>query len=172
MTTKFITGHAPAVNKLREDVGSGNYRCYDIDTFMESPIPECYPSGYLAKCSHVTVAVSGDPRAGREWMVICPFRVDTSGTAGAKVYDIDPFVVTFDPVTQAQSPSGCVAYHQAFIKRTSSISGISGFEILTKPETVTALREQLVTGQATLEYVPEPVSFALHHMTGIFTKLL
>jgi hypothetical protein len=167
--TKFITGHAAAVIKLREDVGSGNFRCYDIDSFMESPIPECYPSGYLAKCSHVTVAVSGDPQAGREWMVICPFRVDTSGTGGAKVYDIDPFVVTLDPITQAPTPSGCIAYHQDFTKRTSSISG---FESLTKPETVTALRRQLVTGKATLEYVPEPVSYALNHMTGIFTKLL
>ena len=87
---------------------------------------------------------------------------------GSKVYDIDPFVVTLDASTSEASATGCIAYHQDFTMRTSQICG---YKHLTKQQTVTALRMQLVTGRAPLQQAPDAVANALNHMTGIFGKM-
>ena len=116
------------------------------------------------------MAVSGDAPNQRDWLVICPFRVDeTAGASGAKVYDIDPFVATLDADSGLPAATGIVAYHQKFEGRTSAVSG---HDHLSKAATVIALRQQLVTGSSPLSSAPEPVLNALHHMAQIFVRAL
>ena len=169
MKLKFVTGHQEAVSNLYTDVGSNSVVCYDVPNFSTSSLASFSPPEYLAKCVSVSVAVSGDASHGREWMVICPFRVDQTGAHGDKVYDIDPFVATLDPDSGTPSLTGIVAYHQSFGGRTE---GISGYQHLTKEATVSALRQQLVTGAAPVSAAPPSVLNALQHMAGLFVREL
>lgn len=169
MNLKYITDHQEAVVNLYADVGSNSVVCYDVANFSGSSLASFYPPEYLAKCVSVSVAVSGDANQGRDWMVICPFRVDQSGTQGAKVYDIDPFIVTLDPDSGTPSLTGIVAYHQSFEGRTESVSG---YQHLSKEATVAALRGQLITGAAPISAAPPPVINALQHMAGLFVREL
>jgi hypothetical protein len=165
---KLITDHKDAVANLFADVGKNNVVCYDVEEFPASGFSSFYPKPYLDKCSCVTVATSGDAH-NHDWMVVLPFRIDESGRAGPKVYDIDPFVVTFDSDTGSPAATGIVAYHQSFESRTSPISG---YDHLTKPQTVTALRQQLTTGYYPISDAVPPVAEALHHMADLFRKTL
>ena len=163
---KFITGHEEAVKNLFADVGKNNVLCYDIPKFESYGLSGFYPKSYLDKCTNVTIATSGDEH-GRDWMVIAPYRVDDSGTAGQKVHDLDPFVVTFDANSGSPAATGIVGYHQNFDNRTSAISG---YKQLTKAQTVAALRNQINTGSYPLTGAAAEVQKALHHMANLFEK--
>ena len=165
MPLKFITGHEEALTNLFENVQANSVVCYDVSNFPVSSLSAFYPPSYLAKCISVTVAVSGDNTNQRDWMVICPFRIDQTGRQRDKVYDIDPFVVTLDQNSGTPSLTGIVAYHQDFDQRTSPVSG---FQHVSREATVAALRLQMVTGAAPIATAPAPVLNALQHMAKMF----
>jgi len=169
MPVKYVTGHQEAVTNLYTDIELNAVVCYDGPDFPASSLAAFYPPAYLAKCVTATVAVSGDATNQRDWMVLCPFRVDESGAPGAKVYDIDPFVVTLDADTGLPAPTGIVAYHQKFEGRTSAVTGHGEWS---KAATVTALRQQLVTGVSPLPVAPAAVLNALQHMSQVFVNAL
>jgi hypothetical protein len=169
MSLKFITGHQIALTNLYNDVGANSVVYYDVPNFPVSSLSSFYTPDYLAKCTSVTVAVSGDEKNQRDWMIICPFRLDESGTKGDKVYDIDPFVVTLDQDTGSPSLTGIVAYHQKFNGRPSPISG---YQSLSREATVAALRQQVVTGSSPISAAPPPVLNALRHMVDVFRNNL
>lgn len=165
---KFITDHKDAVTNLFADVGKNSVLCYDLEKFPASGFATFYPKPYLDKCQSVTVATSGDAH-NRDWMVVLPFRVDDPGKAGQKAYDIDPFVITFDADTGVPAATGIVAYHQSFEGRTTPISG---YDHLTKPQTVAVLRQHLNTGHYPISGAAPAVAGALHHMADLFRKTL
>ena len=169
MSLKFVTGHQEAITNLYTDVGLNAVVCYDVANFPVSSLAAFYPPEYLAKCASVTVAVSGDAQNQRDWMVICPFRVDQTGAQRDKVYDVDPFVVTLDQDSGVPSLTGIVAYHSHFAERTSPVSG---YQHLTKEATVTALRQQLMSGSKPIAMAPPPVLNALQHMARVFVDTL
>lgn len=169
MSLKFVTGHAQALTNLFTDVGTDSVICYDVNNFPVSSLSAFYPPAYLNKCTSVTVATSGDNTRQRDWMVICPFRVDETGRHGAKVYDVDPFVVTLDQDSGRPAETGIVAYHQDFPARTSPISG---YQHLSQQATVATLRQQLITGSAPVADAPPQVLHALQHMVQVFQSEL
>jgi len=71
MPFKIITDHQLAAERFIEDVGSNNVRYFDIPEFTSDVIPSVYPASYLAKCTSVTIAVSGSVGEGVDWMVVC-----------------------------------------------------------------------------------------------------
>ena len=169
MPLKFVTDHQEAITNLYTDVGLDAVVCYDLPHFPTGSLAAFYPADYLAKCVSVTVAISGDAHNDRDWMVICPYRIDETGARHDKVYDLDPFVVTLDSDTGLPSATGIVAYHCKFDDRSSPVSG---YQHLTKEGTVTALRQHVVTGAKPLTAVPAPVLRALQHMSRVFVDKL
>ncbi len=169
MPLKFVTGHQEAVTNLYTDVGMDAVVCYDIPHFPTGSLAGFYPAEYLAKCVSVIVAISGDAHNERDWLVICPYRVDQTGAQRDKVYDVDPFVVTLDSDTGLPAATGIVAYHAKFENRTSPVSG---YQHLTKEGTVAALRQQVVTGSKPLAAAPASVLNALQHMSRVFVDKL
>ncbi len=122
------------------------------------------PIRYLEKCSHVIVATSGSVNEGRDWMAICPIRVD----AKAGAYDIDPAIVVFDSASLEPGPSGLVGYHQSYAGRTEPISGAYDWHDFSG--TVEELRTQVTTGVAPLGEAPSRVLNSLHHMADIIRR--
>ena len=72
---KLIADHQAAAERFISEVGSNAVRYYDINSFQSDIVPSVYPASYLAKCTSMTVAVSGT-LSGLDWMVFCPHRVD------------------------------------------------------------------------------------------------
>ena len=149
-----------AAAKLWADIGSNNVKVYDIQDYQQKATAEVHPSKLLNKCTHVEVACSGDVSAGRDWMLIAPYRVDTDKN-NEKCYDIDPTLFVLDTDTGTPHKSGVAAYHQDFTYRTSAIQG---FEQSTLPQTVQSLRESLTTGVHPLESGSPQVLNALQFM--------
>lgn len=139
---KFVTGHAAALKNLYDDIGRSNYVCYDIPSLPASRLSEFFPRHYLDKCSSITIAISGGAN-NQDWLGMIPFRVDAQKN-GAKVYDQDPFIISFDADNGKPAETGILAYHQNYDGRTSPISG---YDTISKPETVAALRQQVTTGK-------------------------
>ena len=151
-----------ALGKLIEDVPAGNVRTYDVSSFPSGI--EVFPEGYLEKCSHVTVATSGSVTEGRDWMVVCPARVD----AKAGAYDIDPAIIVLDSTSLEPGPSGLVGYHQNYDGRTEAITG--AYDWQDHQGTVADLRTQITTGVAPLAEAPPEVLNSLHHMAEIIRR--
>lgn len=160
---KFVTGYSQALTSLYADVGKGNCICYDIDTFPGSGLSGFYPPTYLSKCSSVSVAISGDANQ-RDWLAVVPFRVDAA-KSGKKFYDQDPFIISFDADSGTPAETGIVAYHQDYSGRTTPISG---YDHLSKPETIAALRLELTTGKYPVSEAAPEVITALQHMATVF----
>ena len=164
---KLVTCHTPAVENLFLSVGGNNFCCYDVPNFPISSLSTFYTPEYLSKCSHFTVAISGEAKAGKDWLLVCPHRIDNSGKFNAKVADLDPFIAVLDSASWKVYPTGIVRYHSNFDERTSLIEG---YESLSKAETVATLRQELVTGLAPLAEAPNNVLNALQFMVTDFKK--
>jgi len=144
-----------AIEKLIDDVPAGNVRTYDVSSFPSGL--DVFPDAYREKCSHFHVATSGAPD-GRDWMVICPSRIDPKAAST----DIDPAIVVLDSSSRGAGPSGLVGYHQDYAGRTLPITG--AYDWQDHSGTVERLREQITTGTAPLEAAPPEVLSSLHHM--------
>ncbi len=136
-----------AASKLWADVGSNNVKVYDIPDYQQRASLEVHPSQFLDKCTHIEVAVSGDPSTRRDWMLIAPYRVDADKN-NQKCYDVDPTLLVLDTDSGTLLTSGVAAYHQDFSLRTSQIQG---FDQGTITQTVQSLRQTLITGAQPLE---------------------
>lgn len=169
MKPKFVTDHQDAAIKLASDVGVGNFKSFDTATFPTNLTSSFFPDTFAEKCTHFTVVVSGSSvNSSPDWLLICPHRVDVSGNCGAKVYDIDPFVVALDPNNGNPYPTGLVKYHQKFESRVSPIEGHAG---LSKVEAVAAIRSQLQLEHGQMTDASPPVLSALNYMAGEFRRL-
>lgn len=151
-----------SLGKLVEDVPAGTYRVYDVSSF--SPQLDVFPPGYLDKCSNVTVATSGSPTEGIDWMVVCPTRVDGKDQHG----DIDAAIVLLDSETLEPAPSGLIGYHQDFAERSAPITG--AYEWSDYPKTVADLRGEIEEQTAPIDDAPSAVKNALHHMANKVRK--
>lgn len=164
---KIIPTHSKAVELLANEVQAGICWICDVSS-LPLDFPHRPPD---SKVTHYTVAVSGDPSAGVDYMVVCPYRVDTSlQSDGAKllVYDIDPAIIVLDSESKPISSSGLALYHQNFSGRTSHIPNIisfSGYE-----QSVAHLRSQVVTGKVRIDKAPPETLSALHHAARVIKR--
>jgi hypothetical protein len=81
------------------------------------------------------------------------------------VYDQDPSIFTFDADSGRPSDTGVVAYHPNYPGRTTPILG---YENLSLPATVAALRQQFVPNTYPAAEAPKSVIEALGHMADFF----
>lgn len=164
---KAITDHSDAALRFLRDLESDGVLCYDIPSFNSDIIPSVYPASYLNKCSHVTVALSGCAPEARQYMVVCPHRVDHDRKSSGFVHDLDPLILTLDANTQEPSPVAVIGYHQSFPGRTSPIAG---FTLSDHATTVSQLRSAIITGLDPLSAIPGPVESSLHHMADYYRR--
>jgi hypothetical protein len=164
---KKIYDHQESVLRFLYDLKHDGVQCYDIDDFRSDVIPSVYPDSYLSKCTHATVALSGNAPSNQQYMVICPYRVDTDRKNNQMVYDLDPTILVFDSKIQMPSPVAVVGYHQNFYGRTEPIKNFGFSDIAT---TVQELRKSVVSERMLLPQIPSPVEAALHHMAGYFQQ--
>lgn len=162
---KEIFDHRVAAKRFYADVGPDAVRFYSIATFASDVTPSVYPRSYLEKCTRAVVAVSGSAVEGKEWMVVCPYRVDRDRRNSQMMFDIDPLVMTLDADSHEPSPVAVIGYHQDFFGRTSPIAGCTFSDIRT---TVSQLRVAVTTGLTPLDLSPAEVQGALGHMAGYF----
>lgn len=165
---KEIIDHRAAAERFYCDVGSNAVRFYDIPGFTSDITPSVYPERYLEKCTRVVVAVSGSQLEGKEWMVICPYRVDQDKKNRAMVFDIDPLIMTLDSDSFEPSPVAVIGYHQNFVGRTSRIDGCLYSDVQT---TVPQLRVAVTRGLTPLDLAPSEVDGAIGHMAAYFRNL-
>lgn len=164
---KPITDHEDAALRFLSDLEGDGIITYDIADFSSGALPSVYPTSYLDKCSHATVALSGCAPEAQDYMVICPYRVDRDSDVEQMVYDIDPLILTLDANTADPYPVAIIGYHQKFPGRTTPIAGFSYTDIET---TVVQLRKDIVTVDAPLDEIPAPVEQGLHHMAKYLRK--
>lgn len=165
MKQKFFPDHNAAAEKLFQDVGENNVRIYDVAEYERIANLSIHPPRLIEKWSQVIVATSGDLSSCHQWMVVAPYRADTSKATDKKYIDIDPLLFVLDNNSGSSHPSGVVAYHQTFTYRTKEISG---YEDVNVKEAVDDLRSKVITGLAPLETAPPEVLSALHHMVEKF----
>ena len=107
---KEIIDHHAAAERFYADVGSNAVRFYDIPSFASDVTLSVYPLSYLEKCTRAVVAVSGSAVEGKEWMVVCPYRVERDRKNSQMVFDIDPLIMTLD--ADSFEPSPVVTFEQ------------------------------------------------------------
>lgn len=164
---KPITDHEKAAQRFLSDLAGDGIITYNIADFSADVIPSVYPAGYLGKCSHATVALSGCAPEAQNYMVICPYRVDQDSKNSQMVYDIDPLIITLDAETEEPSPIAVIGYHQNFRGRTSPIAGFAYSDIYT---TVAQIQQTIITQGERLDAIPTPVEQGLHHMADYFRR--
>lgn len=164
---KPITDHEKAARRFLADLSGNGIITYNINDFSADAIPSVYPMGYLGKCSHATVALSGCAPEAQDYMVICPFRVDRDFKNQRMVYDIDPLIITLDSNTLEPSPIAVIGYHQVFQGRTSPIAGFAYSDVNT---TVAKIKNTVLTQAQPLDQIPGPVEQGLHHMADYFRQ--
>ena len=165
MKQKFFADHNAAAEKLYEDVGVNNVKVYDVAEYGRIAQVPVHPSALSEKWSQVVVATSGDAPAGRDWMVVAPYRVDSSKGSNEKCIDIDPVLFVFDSNTGTPHPSGAVAYHQDYPGRTTSVPG---YETVQVEDAVCGLRAKVTTGLEPLPDAPSEVLSSLQNMVKKF----
>jgi hypothetical protein len=166
-TYKPITDHEKAAQRFLSDLDGNGIITYNISDFAADIVPSVYPTSYLSKCTHATVALSGCAPDQHDYMVICPYRVDRDRGNQQMVYDIDPTIITLDSISLEPSPVAVIGYHQSFLNRTSPITGFAYTDIYT---TVNALKQTIYTTGQALSCIPQPVENGLHHMADYFRK--
>ena len=159
--SKWFADKDGAASKMYEDVGANNFFTYDVPDYLDHFSLPVHTKQLAEKWAGVTVAASGDPVTGRDWLVVVPYRLDYGKEAATKVHDLDPVVMVLDTNTGTPHPSGVVAYHQKFTGRTSLVDGLNSEPL---DVAVQAVRQELFTGLAPLEAAPAEVVSALHHM--------
>lgn len=162
---KPIFDHEIAARRFLSDLGNNDIVTYDIPDFTADAIPSVYPAGYLGKCTHATVALSGSNEC--DYMIVCPYRIDRDRSNQRMVYDIDPMIITLDSINNTPSPVAVVGYHQDFPGRTTPIMEFSYSDIHT---TVAQIRPQIITSGSELSSIPMPVENSLHHMARYFQQ--
>lgn len=160
---QYLTGCLSAAEHLRVDAESGNLRIYDIPNFPSGIIPR----GYLDKCSSVVVAVTGS--GNLDYLVAMPIRPDRQKSGSMKDIDIDPVVFCFKRDDLEAFPTGVALRHQDFPQRTSPLSGYEAFSV---EQTVTDLREKLVTGYQPISASPAYYGSAISHSVGKLDQLV
>jgi hypothetical protein len=164
---KPITDHEKAAQRFLSDLSNNDIITYNIHDFSVDVVPSVYPAGYLQKCTHATVAISGCAPEAQNYMVICPFRVDRDSKEQKMVYDIDPLIITLDSLTEEPSPVAVIGYHQNFPGRTSPIAGFAYTDIYI---TVAEIQKGIITKAERLDKIPPPVEHGLNHMADYFRK--
>ncbi len=130
---KWVETHRSAIEQLSKDVGAHAYRTYLVDELPDGLISN---PDQAAKVSSVVVMTSGSADGARDWMVVVPLRVDTSGSHGTAspqrfVHDKDP--MTFYLSSQGvPGVSGSISFHTKYAGRTEDVA------VLNSPETVQA----------------------------------
>lgn len=162
---KPITDHKKAAHRFLSDLAKNDIITYNIYDFSADVIPSVYPAGYLNKCTHATVAISGSAHEAQDYLVICPFRVDRDSKAQRMVYDIDPLIITLDSFTAEPAPVAIIGYHQNFPGRTTPIAEFAFSDIYT---TVALIQKQIITTADRLDNIPLPVEHSLKHMADYF----
>lgn len=165
MKQKFFADHNEAARKCWQDVGSNNFRIYDALGYERAAQIQVHPRGLLDKCTHLTIAASGDTRTGHDWLIIAPYRLDSSKTTNEKYYDIDPVLFVLDSNTGASHPSGVVAYHQSFPNRNCPVPGFAETPL---DVAVAELRTKVITGLQPLSMAQPEVHEAMQHMVTKF----
>lgn len=161
MGEKWFRDFSKSAEKLFQDVGTNNVRVYEVPDYQQATQIPVHPSGLTEKWSQVVVATSGDGSAGRDWMVVAPYRVDHTKDPIKKCIDVDPVLFVFDRDATAPHPSGVVAYHQEFHGRTSTIEDSQPQNL---DDAVARLRTKVLSGVSPLQTAPPQVLEALQHM--------
>jgi hypothetical protein len=158
-----VTDHLSAIKQLIDDVGSGNVKTYDVDNYKSLLPLERQPDALTDKWSHVTVAISGSGET--DWLAAISYRIDEEN--GQKVYDRDTFTLAVEAGTNQPALTGLLTCHQDYETRTTEISG---YDCLSKEETVGKLRDSLVTGSQPLSSASYDVIQTLHHSVKKFKQ--
>jgi hypothetical protein len=157
-----------AASKMWADVGKNNVNTYDIPDYQAHFQLPTQPQPAADKWAGVTVAVSGEAATGRDWLCICPYRVDEEKKTGEKVYDLDPvLMVILDTNTGKPHPSGVAVFHQDFLGRTIPAPGFMGQPL---DVSVSGLRQSFQIGVTSLQTAPPEVLSALQHMYNKFSS--
>ena len=165
MKSKFFADHSRAAEQLLKDVGLNNVKTYDVADYQRVAQVPVHPPELTDKWTHVSVATSGEPVTGCEWLVVVPYRLDSSKSTNEKCYDIDPVLFVFQSNSGNPHPSGAVAYHQDFPDRTTPVPGYKESAI---DKAVSELRTTITANSLTLAEGPPEVLSALSHMVGKF----
>lgn len=166
---KFFADKQQAAIRLYQDVGRNNVKCYDVPNYQGLVNVPVHPPGLADKWTHLYVACSGDASTGCDWLAIVPYRVDTSGTAGHKVCDLDSVLLVLDSDTGTPHVSGVAAYHRDFPGRTTPLPG---YETLSKEQTVSAVRANITSNLSALGDAPSEVLNALHYVVNQYRPTL
>jgi hypothetical protein len=165
MKEKFFADHRDAARKLFQDVGSNNVKVYDVSDYERLAQIPVHPQSVTQKFTHVTVAASGEAVTGRDWMIVAPYRLDESKSTKEKCYDIDPVLFVLDSTDNTPHPSGVVAYHQDFDRRTTPAPGYGSYPM---QDAVSEIRSKVVSGLQPLEQAEPEVLNSLQHMVRKF----
>jgi hypothetical protein len=168
-TRSFFADKQKAAIRLFQDVGRNSVKCFDVPNYQGLVNVPVHPPGLADKWTHLYVACSGDESSRCDWLAVVPYRVDTSGTAGHKVCDLDPVLLVLDSDTGTPHDSGVVAYHRDFPGRTTALPG---YETLSKEQTVSTVRSNLTSNMHALGNAPREVLNALHYMVNQYRPIL
>lgn len=158
-TEKWFEDKSGAFNQLYQDVGNNNIKVYTVEDYKSKVSIPVHPPAVLDKFTHLEIATSGNVPSGPTWLSISSFRVDES--SGKKVYDNDPILTIVDSNTGSSHASGVINFHQDFDERTSNITG---YETFTIEQTVSDLRNDIVSHAIPLESGSPTTLNALSHM--------
>ena len=159
--------HDAAVDRFLKDVGEDSVKLYSIDEFQAGELPDVFPVARMEKCTHAVVALSACEPDQRDYMLMCPYRVDQAEDGSGMVWDIDPMVVAFDSDSMEPQPIAVLGDHQKFEGRTTDIDNIAFSEV---SSTVQSLSADFVTTEIPMGEIPDEVASAMHHMAGYYRR--
>lgn len=162
---KIIKNHSEAIKKLHSEVTEGKAKIFKIKDFP----PGLIHNDVLNKSSCCTVAVSGSPGEGRDYLMIVPHRID-SNSEGELVVDFDPYITILDSDTGTPASSGCFCYHGKFDGRTIRFQ--TDIEYTDFQDTVKKLRERIETEVHNIEDAKPEIISAMHFMAKEYKSAL
>lgn len=153
------------IEQIREDLKNDGVSFYTVDDVPEVFIDKdlIHPE-VLNKCSLVSVAASGCPGEGRNYMFIAGCRVDSDN--GNIVTDLDPIIMVADLELGSPAASGIAVLHGDYEGRTE-IEDITFKELNIA---IPALRQSIKTSKKSFNEAPVRFSNTMHHVAKIYRR--
>ena len=166
---KWVETHRPSIERLYEDVGKNAYKTFLVDELPDGLVA----AGQAEKVSSVVVMTSGSVDESRDWMVVLPLRVDTSGSHDAAsprrfVHDKDPMTFYLTPQGQP-GVSGSISFHSNYSGRTEDVP-VPGAPT-TLPDAVAAIRSRFVPTSGSFSVADASLQNALQHGVKLFRAM-
>ncbi|MCK4654312.1 MAG: hypothetical protein KAU01_07700 [Candidatus Cloacimonetes bacterium] len=117
---KIFNSHKTTIDKLYNDIGNDNVKCFTTSSFNTEYLLENYSTDFIEKCGKFYVVTSGS--ADRNWLFIIPDRLDDVG-GGSGSIDRDPFITFINNDNKECDDLALIARHQEFYGRVTTISG-------------------------------------------------